>query len=194
MTRSRKGLVKDKPQLAALASGARQEIVDVLPRLGTASVADLARALDRPPDSLYYHLRALQRVGLVVPAGHRRTQRRLEALYQAVAPRIELRLEHLTPTRTKAAGAIVSSAMRMGIRDYKRALAQPEVIASGPDREVWALRTTGWLTEAQMGKVIAQIRRLLGEVSRPRSEGRLFGLTLVFAPLHQRGRERIEKQ
>lgn len=191
MTRSRKGLVKDKPQLAALASGARQEIVDVLPRLGTASVADLARALDRPPDTLYYHIRALQRVGLILPAGHRRTERRSEALYRAVAPQIELRLEPRTAARVKGAGAIVSSAMRMGIRDYKRALAQRDVVATGPMREVWALRTTGWLTEAQIAKVVELIGRLAGDVSRPRGEGRLFGLTLVFAPLHQRGRERI---
>lgn len=193
MTRSRKGLVKDKPQLAALASGARQEIVDVLPRLGTASVADLARALDRPPDALYYHIRALQRVGLIRPAGHRRTERRLEALYEAVAPQIEVRLEPRTATRTRAAGAIVSSAMRMGIRDYKRAIAQPDVVATGPKREVWALRTTGWLTEAQIAKVVELIGRLVDDVSRPRGEGRFFGLTLVFAPLHQRGRERIRQ-
>jgi len=46
-------VVKDPSQLASLASAARQEIVDVLPRLGTASVAEIAQALDRPADALY---------------------------------------------------------------------------------------------------------------------------------------------
>jgi len=191
MTASRKGLVEDKSQLAALASGTRQEIVDVLPRLGTASVAELARSLDRPPDALYYHIRALEKVRLIEAAGHRRTGRREEALYRAVAPQIALQLEPRTPLRTRAAAAIVSSAMRMGIRDYKRALAQPGVAATGPAREVWALRTTGWLTESQMREVVALIRRLVSAVSRPKDEGRLFGLTLAFAPVHQRGRERM---
>lgn len=194
MAPSRKGLVKDQTQFAALASGTRQEIVDVLPRLGTASVADIARALDRPPDTLYYHLRALAKVGLIESAGSRRTERRQEALYRAVAPQIQLRLEPRTPSRNRAATAIVSSAMRMGIRDYKRALAQADVVTTGADREVWALRTTGWLTSSQLRKVVSLIRRLVNDVSQPKDEGRLFGLTLAFAPVHQRGRGRMRPE
>jgi hypothetical protein len=58
---------------------------------------------------------------------------------------------------------------------------------------VLALRTTGWLDDAQVEKVVALIEKLVGEVSRPKGEGRLFGLTLAFAPVHQRGRERIRR-
>lgn len=180
--------------MAALASGTRQEIVDVLPRLGTASIAELARALDRPADALYYHIRALQRVGLVVPAGHRRNGRREEAMYRAVAPQLELAIEPRTSARAKAASAIVGSAMRMGTRDYKRAIARPDVVTSGKDREMWALRTTGWLSPGQVKKVGIVIQRLLDDVSQPKGEGRLYGLTLVFAPLHQKGRERIARR
>ena len=194
MRTSRRAVVSARPQMEALASGARQEIVDVLPRLGTASVAELARALDRPADALYYHIRALQRVGLVVPAGHRRVGRRQEALYRAVAPQLELAVEPRTPSRTNAAAAVVGSAMRMGIRDYKRAIARPDVVASGPHRDMWALRTTGWLTSVQVKKIGALIRRMLVDVSQPKGEGRLYGLTLVFAPLHQKGRERIGRR
>lgn len=191
MASSRRSVVTARPQMEALASGPRQEIVDVLPRLGTASVADLARALDRPADALYYHIRELARVGLIVAAGHRRAGRRDEALYRAVAPQLELAVEPRTPSRTKAASAVISSAMRMGIRDYKRAIGRPDVVASGRDREMWALRTTGWLTTEQVKKVGTLIRRLLRDVSRPEGDGKLYGLTLVFAPLHQKGRERI---
>jgi len=183
-------LVKDKPQLAALASGVRQEIVDVLPRLGTVSVADLAAALDRPPDALYYHIRALQRVGLIVHSGHRRKGRRQEALYRAVAPQLQLRLEPRSPEREKAATAIVASMMRMGVRDYKRSIKRADVVAFGPDRDVWALRTTGWLTPAKVKKVVRSIQRLLSDVSQPKGAGQLYGLTLAFAPVNQRGRER----
>src|SRR5580700_3502221 len=154
MSKSNRHLVKDKPQLAALASGVRQEIVDVLPRLGTVSVAELARALDRPPDALYYHIRALLRVGLVVEVGSSRDGRRREALYRAVAPQLELRLEPRTPAREAAASAIVTSMMRMGIRDYQRAIGREDFVVSGPDRDVWALRTTGWLTPEKVKKVV----------------------------------------
>jgi len=194
MAPSRKGLVKDRTQLSALASGTRQEIVDVLPRLGTASVAEIARALDRPPDALYYHLRALEKVGLIESAGSRRTERRQEALYRAIAPQIEVRLEPRSASRDRAATAIVSSAMRMGIRDYKRALTERNVVTTGASREVWALRTTGWLTDSQLREVVELIKRLVNDVSRPKDEGRLFGLTLAFAPVHQRGRARIRPE
>jgi DNA-binding transcriptional ArsR family regulator len=190
MSKSNRHLVKDKPQLAALASGVRQEIVDVLPRLGTVSVAELARALDRPPDALYYHIRALLRVGLVVEVGSSRDGRRREALYRAVAPQLELRLEPRTPAREAAASAIVTSMMRMGIRDYQRAIGREDFVVSGPDRDVWALRTTGWLTPEKVKKVVRSIQRLLADVSAPKGPGRLYGLTLAFVPLPQRGRVR----
>jgi DNA-binding transcriptional ArsR family regulator len=190
MSKSNRHLVKDKPQLAALASGVRQEIVDVLPRLGTVSVAELARALDRPPDALYYHIRALLRVGLVVEVGSSRDGRRREALYRAVAPQLELRLEPRTPAREAAASAIVTSMMRMGIRDYQRAIGREDFVVSGPDRDVWALRTTGWLTPEKVKKVVRSIQRLQADVSAPKGPGRLYGLTLAFVPLPQRGRAR----
>jgi DNA-binding transcriptional ArsR family regulator len=190
VNRTEKHFVEDKPQMAALASAVRQEIVDVLPRLGTSSVAELADALGRPPDALYYHIRALQRVGLIVRAGSAQKGRRQESLYRAVSPQLELRLDPRTPARQKAASAIVSSMMRMGTRDYGRSIKRADVIAAGPDRELWALRTTGWLTPANVAKITRTIQRLVTSVSQPKGPGKLYGLTLVFAPLHQRGRER----
>jgi DNA-binding transcriptional ArsR family regulator len=62
-------VVRTKKQLAALVSAGRQEIVDVLSQIGTVSVAELAAALNRPADAIYYHLRVLKRAGLVIHAG-----------------------------------------------------------------------------------------------------------------------------
>ena len=64
-------IIRDKRQMRALAAATRQEIVDVLPRMGTVSVAELAAALGRPADALYFHLRILKRAGLVRSAGTR---------------------------------------------------------------------------------------------------------------------------
>ncbi|HYK54624.1 MAG TPA: hypothetical protein VEV38_13975, partial [Candidatus Eremiobacteraceae bacterium] len=113
---------------------------------------------------------------------------------RAIAPQIEVRLEPRSASRDRAATAIVSSAMRMGIRDYKRALTERNVVTTGASREVWALRTTGWLTDSQLREVVELIKRLVNDVSRPKDEGRLFGLTLAFAPVHQRGRARIRPE
>ncbi|HYV40165.1 MAG TPA: helix-turn-helix domain-containing protein, partial [Thermoanaerobaculia bacterium] len=53
-------------QLAALASPVRQEIVDVLAGMPRAPIAAIAAALGRPANGLYYHVRELVRVGLVL--------------------------------------------------------------------------------------------------------------------------------
>jgi predicted transcriptional regulator len=56
-------------QMTVLASPVRQELLDVLARMGTVSLAEVAAALGRAPDGLYYHARLLHRAGLVESAG-----------------------------------------------------------------------------------------------------------------------------
>ena len=82
------------PQLKALVSPVRQDIVDTLQTLGTASTTDLAEQLGRPADGLYYHVRALLKAGLVVPAGTRPQGGRNEALYRTAAPEHGLKLNY----------------------------------------------------------------------------------------------------
>src|SRR5579871_1806995 len=132
-TREHPYTVGDKPQLGALASSARQEIIDVLQRLGTVSVDEIAAALDKPADALYYHLRVLQKVGLIVPAGRRSAGGRPEALYKAVSPHIALQHEPRTLSKSTAIGDIVGSMLRLGTRDYRRALNDPDVRLTGDD-------------------------------------------------------------
>ena len=94
MAKIGKHLIRSEKQLATLVAAARQEIVDVLAELGAVSVAELATALGRPADALYFHLRALTRAGLVQKAGYRsrprgkeaKRQRGKEALYRTAAP------------------------------------------------------------------------------------------------------------
>src|SRR5882724_1050420 len=83
-------VIRSARQLTALTAAARQEIVDVLEQMGTVSVAELAAALGRPADALYFHLRALTRAGLVRNAGHRAQSGRTEALYRTVKPELQL--------------------------------------------------------------------------------------------------------
>ena len=58
--------IAEPRQIRALASSTRQDIVDTIAAIGPCSVAELARALGRSADGLYYHIRVLTRVGLLV--------------------------------------------------------------------------------------------------------------------------------
>lgn len=178
-------------QLAALASPIRQEILDVLAGIPGSSVATIAAALGRPPDALYYHLRTLVRVGLVVPAGWGRG--RSKALYRTVAPELRIAYDPSSPANASRVGRAVASMLRLTTRDFRRGFTE-RVPVSGSRRELWAARSTGWLSAADL----VRVNRLLHEIadllhaSRRGARKRLAAVTFVLVPLDALRRARKE--
>ena len=180
-------IIRGGKQLAALTAAARQEIADVLVQMGTVSVAELAAALNRPADALYFHLRALTRAGLVQNAGYRWQGGRKEAIYRTIAPELKLEYAPGDAANRKAISAIVASMLRLGTRDFTRSLQQGHVVVSGARRELWALRKVGRMSPAQLAKVNRGIKRLVDEVSVPaEGAGRLYAVTVLLTPLDHR--------
>ncbi|HZP23745.1 MAG TPA: helix-turn-helix domain-containing protein [Terriglobales bacterium] len=183
MKKAARHMIRIAAQLRALASGSRQEIVDVLAELGTVSVAELAATLGRPADALYFHLRRLIRAGLVEQAGHRSRGRRKEALYRTIAPELMLDYQPNTASHRAAITAIVTAMLRLGIRDFGRALGRGDVITSGDHRELWALRRTGRLSMTQIAGVNRAIKRLNRSTTKHGGRGRLYAVTVLLTPL-----------
>ena len=183
-------IIRSKGQMRALAAPTRQEIVDVLPRLGGASVAELATALGRPADSLYYHLRVLKRAGLVLSAGSRTINGRPETLFRAAAPQMSLcyRLGH--QGNGNEVNPIIASMLRLGIRDFRRSFQAGEASVSGPFRELWALRNTGWLSRKQIAEVNRYIQKIRVVMAERHRHGRLYAVTVLLTPLERKGRVR----
>ena len=186
------------PQLKALVSPVRQDIVDTLQSLGTASTTDLAEQLGRPADGLYYHVRALLKAGLVVPAGNRPQGGRMEALYRTAAPEQGLKLNYEQPGRSAklTLERLVASMLRTANRNFREALERPEVVSEGSVRELWAARGKGWVTQTELRRVNALLRELGDLLTQRRSprRDRLLSLTFVLAPARKRPsrRRRIE--
>ena len=185
-------VIRSKRQMRALAASTRQEIVDVLPRMGTVSVAELAATLGRAADSLYYHLHILKRVGLVLGAGYRTVNGRREALFRAVAPEMSLCYELGKQGNGSEVNAIIVSMLRLGIRDFSNSFAAGEAVVSGPNRELWAIRTTGWLSQSQVAEVNRYIEKLMQIAAEPGRKGRLYGITVVLTPLDRHSRRKDE--
>lgn len=78
-------LLEDAHQVRALAHPLRAEMLQALHRPDTA--AGVARAFGRSRQSINYHLKELERVGLVRRTGERRKGSFIEQLYQATARR-----------------------------------------------------------------------------------------------------------
>ena len=176
--------------LKALASPVRQELIDLLVRTGPASAAELGRLIRRPADGLYYHLRELRRVGLVTSAGLRERGGRREELFRAVHPEPSLQHDPSPGGNSPAVIGVVSSMLRLGIRDFKKGAASPDVRAQGPRRELWALRVTGWLSPAKLAEANRRIRALHEMPGRQSPKGKLYGITILITPLEHRGRKK----
>ena len=186
MAKSRAHLIRSDKQLAALAAAARQEIVDVLEQMGTVSVAELGAALGRPADSLYFHLRALTRVGLVRNAGYRARPGGKEALYRTAAAELRVQYDPCDPANRKAVSAIAASMLRLAIRDFRRSFQPGNVLVSGAHRELWSLRKVRRLSRAKLAQLNRRIKGLVQEVSSPRGHGRLYAVTVILTPLDHR--------
>jgi predicted transcriptional regulator len=179
-------VIASKKQLSALTSASRQEILDVLTQMGTVCVTELAATLGRPPDALYYHLRILQRVGLIEKIGERKTTRRQEALFRAIARDLRIDYDLARRKDEKTLSAVAASMLRLGIRDFRRAIRNRSVIVSGEYRELWAARKTGWLRKGDLPSLLESIERTAQSVARPSVEGQLYGITILLTPLNRR--------
>ena len=188
--KSKTYVIRDDKQMTSLRAASRQETLDALASMGPVSVPELAAVLGRPPDSLYYHIRILQKVGLVQDAGVRECEGRKERLVRAVAP--DLRLSYVPGSGGNAeeVTAIVDSMLRLTSRDFEDAFQNENTVVEGPDRELWAARTIGWLTKDQLVEMNRRITQLLQMMitSPPRSGEQLFALSVVMTPL-QRSKE-----
>jgi DNA-binding transcriptional ArsR family regulator len=192
-----RGPIENPKEIELLASPTRIEIVDTLESLGgEASVAELAAQLGRPADGLYYHLRQLAEGGLLIetatPEGRRYRTRMPEG------ERLRLRYKPGKNANAKAVGDVAASVLRVAGRDFKRAIADPDAVAEGALRELWAARNKGWVGDIE----IAEINRLLMRINmllhRPRTttRNRLVALSWILAPVDAKParRETIAKR
>jgi predicted transcriptional regulator len=181
-------IIRGGKELAALTAAARQEIIDVLEQMGTVSVAELAKALGRAPDALYFHLHALTRAGLVRNAGSRSRGGRTEALYCTTAPELKLQYEPENEANRNAVSSIVASMLRLTMRDFRRSFRPGNVCVSGPGRELWAARKVGRPSRTQLSALNTGIAGLLhGLAAKGAPNGRLYAVTVVLTPIDHRG-------
>jgi DNA-binding transcriptional ArsR family regulator len=167
-------MIRDPKQIATLASPLRIMLVDTLEAIGPCSIADLARAAGLTPDALYYHLRMLEKRGLIArKANIVSTSRSLALAYDANDKRN-------VDAVTRVAGSILRGALRMFRKAFK-----PGVRTSGKRRELWAAQRTVRLSPRELETVNRLLNELLdtfGSARESRSDDRLYAITFVLAP------------
>jgi hypothetical protein len=178
------GIVEDPKKIAVFATPIRVELVTAMQALGgLATVAELAAQLGRPADGLYYHLRALVRGGLIeVCAG---TNGRSYRLTIPAGQPMRLRYKPGATANAKAVAKVATSMSRLAQRDFLRALSEPNTVAEGISRELWAARLRGWVDANELAEINRLLRRLaeLLLATRPTRGGKLVALHWILAPL-----------
>ena len=161
--------------LRALSSPARLEVVEGLQLCGPSSVAELARRLGRAADSLYYHLRELEKVGVVerngitpAPRGH---GGRRGVIFRLSGNIVGSNTTGEDEKERRALGEMASAVLRLTDRNVGLALAGPAPMRPGPGFEDLPIvqRTKAWLTPQDL----TELTKLLGAVDdflRARSE------------------------
>ena len=143
--------------LGALVSPVRQDVLELLESAAPQSAADLARRLGKRPDTLYHHLRALERAGLVRAEGRPSTGGRPGRVWRPVTPTVRVRSTGLTRAGARRVEQIVRSMARSSVRDFSRALHE-SVAGARPSPK--AARTVLWLTPAERERVERDLRAL----------------------------------
>ena len=153
--------IVDEAQIRALASSVRQDIVDRLCQNGPMSVAEIADALSVRPSALYRHLDILLEAGLVVLAGERVANRRVEKLYNSCARRLRLERAFGDETNSELLSDVLAAFSRQLERDVQRAIESGDATASGPTRNLSFGRVIG----SPSPEDLQRINQKLSEIS-----------------------------
>lgn len=136
MSRSRP-IVLDRPdQLRAVASPVAHQIVAVMERLGRGTVAELAEHTGVEAGSLYYHVRRLRKVGVLLEHGRRSTGGRQEVVYELAGSEVVLDPRKRSPGFLKELARSVRARLRYLERTYLDALGRRGTMRSGRGRNL----------------------------------------------------------
>ena len=183
---SRPYRIEQLRQIRALASPARQNLVDAVVSEGPCTIAELAERVGRPADALYHHVRRLVATGLLVEESVRRAAGRPAVRLTVPGRPMMIAYDQLTGGNVAASSDVVATMLRSARRGFTRALAAPGVRTWGPRRNLWGARTQGWLTARDVETANALLRKLVALFLRGKGAGRsgraLHEFTFVLAP------------
>lgn len=183
--------IRTARELTALESTVRQELVAALELRGPSTVAELAHELARKPESLYYHVRALERVGLVEVAGARPSRTRNRAEYRLRKRWIRTDPATQSPAFLAALARVYTSMLNLATGRMKAALKTRRSVRSGARRNLRVEQYNAHLDArglAELNRRLDAVRSFLMENRAPSEAAEAtssHSVTLVHAPIER---------
>ncbi len=156
------------------------------------SVKEVAAALDLPTTRLYYHVNALERVGVIRVVQTRKVGAMMEKLYQVAAthfrpgPGIVEGIDDFEWAADVIAGSILDGARLDTVNALSRHLADVKAGATMEELDGTLGRTIGSMTADTAAEFARRIEALAVEMSTGDtndSEGAEYAFTFVFFPM-----------
>lgn len=176
--------ISSKKQLAELIRPVPYEIRLAMEMLGPCTVSELAEHLGRSAESLYYHIRKLEAVGLIEPSESVVRNRREEIVYRLCADRIRLDLTNRSPSFIDALIKGTRTLIRYADRCLSLALCDSETVLTSQLRECRVVQVSKRLSKDQVKELNAKILELESylEDIDANSGDKKYLITLVLSP------------
>ena len=179
-----KEFVVSRPdQVRALASPVRNQIHLHMELCGKCTVNELARRMGCSAESLYYHLRLMERVGLVVDDGRRLDGPKPETVYRLAGDRIRIDPDKSDRRFLDALSQGIRTLLRHAERCMQRALNDPLTFRSGKRRNLRIEQQIVRLNQNEMKTLqdkIDDINHYLTQ-RRDRAKERMYVITIAIS-------------
>lgn len=185
MPRKREFLVSTVEQMEALGSPVRHHIHLAMEMLGACSVNELAQRMGRVPETLYYHVRRLENVGILEQTGSRAGRGPGEAIYQLKGKRLRVDPSQSSPRFLKAMAKGCGSLLRFAQRSFERALEARAERRIAPKRTLRIEQVTVRLSAENLASLNARLDSLQDFLAEADDscERQMYVVTLSTAPL-----------
>ena len=178
-------LIKSAEQVRALRTPLRQEIVQALTKLGACTVRELADELGHAPAALYYHIHALEEVGIAVETNKRRGGGRPEGVYELVAKRILIDRSETSGAFLSALAELQRASLRTAERELMRAVEARGDRSAADTASPMLLRLSSRLRHRDAARAAKLVRELAEFLAKSDDDDAKdsYALTVVFVPL-----------
>ncbi len=164
--------IREPRQLRALRTPLRQEILQTMSLLGSASVKEIASALGRAPASLYYHIHELNNAGLIRAKAERRSGTKMERVYETTADQILIDRTKCSKAFVRALEDLHRATLAQATREVTSALsAKSEGRAS--DDSLMLVRLSARLSRwdvKEARRMLDELAAFIGEHDSPGNE------------------------
>ncbi len=176
--------IRHPEQIRAIRSPERIRILEAMTEHGSLTVKQLGDIMGRVPQALYYHVKELVKVGILVEDCVVKSKRRPEKRYRLKAPKLKLDVHNNSDEIKSEIASIASSLLRSAERNYRESITEHEPVLSGRNRNFASLRFQMKLSPAQIRELntrLSELETFMNELE-PTDSAEEYVVTVVLSP------------